>query len=86
MKNIEFNDNSPDEVCKRQELVKIAYDLGKKSNEFINQQGKGKRPSKEILEKEEKIISLKESGISNREIARMTSVSEGTVRNILKKK
>jgi hypothetical protein len=68
-------------VKKLQESVK---ELEIKLSKWESQQGKGRRPDKKLRERLDEMRSLKLNGDSNRAIARVLGVSEGTVRRMLK--
>ena len=64
--------------------IKELYDentrLKSELNKWKTQQGKGRRPSKKLFDKDEEIKMMKETGISNRQIAKLLDVSEGSIR------
>ena len=65
------------------EIQNLKIEL-QKLEKFRNQ-GKGKRISKNLLNRESEILEWHHNGISNREIARQLNVSEGTIRYFLKR-
>lgn len=59
-------------------------ELQEELDKWNSQKGKGKRTSRQLLEKKEEILNWKKDGISKREIARRVGVCEGTIRRLLK--
>jgi transposase len=67
------------------EQAKTIQELNQQLAKWTSQHGKGKRQSPKTNERIAVIRDMKASGASNRKIAEFLSISEGTVRNLLKR-
>lgn len=72
-----------DMAAQRRELAKKIAELETELAKWKGQQRKGRRPDRKIQAMHEEIRTMKDTGISNREIARRLGISEGTVRRVL---
>ena len=88
---INLYDMATDEILKEDKrqreqirhLMKANAELQERLTKWEAQQGKGKRTSQKVKDITNDVFLLRDSGISNREIARRHGVSEGTIRRIL---